>query len=102
MVVKSRRMRWAEYFARMREKRNAYRILTENIQGMRLFGRSGCRWEGTLKMGLRRIWCEIVDWIELAPKRVQWLGFIKTPMTPGSVRADSLLTEQMLSEKNNI
>jgi hypothetical protein len=32
-VIKSRRMRWAGHVARMRERRNAYKILVGNPEG---------------------------------------------------------------------
>jgi hypothetical protein len=35
-MIKSRRMRWAGHVARMREKRNAYRILVEKPDGKRI------------------------------------------------------------------
>jgi hypothetical protein len=38
-MIKSRRMRWAGHVARMREKRNAYRILVGNPERKRLLGR---------------------------------------------------------------
>jgi hypothetical protein len=34
-MIKSRRMRWAGYVARMRTKRNAYRILVKKPEGER-------------------------------------------------------------------
>jgi hypothetical protein len=39
-VIKSRRMRWAGYVARMREKRGAYRILVARPEGRRPLERS--------------------------------------------------------------
>jgi hypothetical protein len=38
-MIKSRRMRWAGYVARMGEMRNAYRILVEKPEGKRPLGR---------------------------------------------------------------
>jgi hypothetical protein len=38
-MIRSRRMRWAGYVARMGEKRNAYRILMGKPEGKRLVGR---------------------------------------------------------------
>jgi hypothetical protein len=38
-VIKSRRMRWAGHAARMREWRNAYRILVGKPEGKRPLGR---------------------------------------------------------------
>jgi hypothetical protein len=38
-IIKSRRMRWAGYVARMGEKKNACRILVRNPEGTRPLGR---------------------------------------------------------------
>jgi hypothetical protein len=38
-IIKSRRMRWAGYVARMREKRDAYRLLVGKPEGKRPLGR---------------------------------------------------------------
>jgi hypothetical protein len=38
------RMRWAGHVARMREKRNAYRLLVGKPEGKRLLGRPRRRW----------------------------------------------------------
>jgi hypothetical protein len=40
-MIKSRRMRWAGHVARMREPRNAYRILVEKPEGR---PRRRCGW----------------------------------------------------------
>jgi hypothetical protein len=49
IMIKSRRMRWAGHVARMREKRNAYRILVGNPEGKRQLGRPRRRWGTILK-----------------------------------------------------
>jgi hypothetical protein len=49
----------------MGEMRYAYRILIEKLQGKRLFGRPRSRWEN-VRMDLRKIVCEGVDWMHLA------------------------------------
>jgi hypothetical protein len=51
--TKSRRMRWAGYVARMREKRNAQRILVGKAQGQRALERPRCRWKDNIKIDLR-------------------------------------------------
>jgi hypothetical protein len=38
-IMKARRMRWAGHVARMRKKRNAYRLLVGRPQGKRPLGR---------------------------------------------------------------
>jgi hypothetical protein len=43
-MIKSRRMKLAGHVARMREKRNAYRILFGKPEGKRPLGRPRRRW----------------------------------------------------------
>jgi hypothetical protein len=50
-MIKSRRMSWAGYVARMREKRNAYRILLGNPEGKRPLGRPRRSWVVNIKNG---------------------------------------------------
>jgi hypothetical protein len=52
-MIKSRRMRWTRNVARMREKRNTYRILVGKPERKR--GRPRRRWEDYIKMDLRDI-----------------------------------------------
>jgi hypothetical protein len=49
-IIKSKRMRWAGYVARMGEKRNAYRILAGKLEGKRPLGRPRRRWEDNIRM----------------------------------------------------
>jgi hypothetical protein len=56
-VIKPTRMRWAGHVARIREIRNTYKILV---------GRPMRRWEDNIRMDLREITWEFVDWIQLA------------------------------------
>jgi DNA-binding PadR family transcriptional regulator len=76
-MIKSRRMRWAGYVARMGEKRNAYRILPE---GKRLLERPRLRWEDNIKMDLRDIGWDGMDWIDLTQDRDQWRALANTVM----------------------
>jgi hypothetical protein len=65
-MIKSRRMRWAGRVAGMVEKRNAHRILVGNPEGKRALGRPRRRWEDNIRMDLREIGWEGMDWIDLA------------------------------------
>jgi hypothetical protein len=51
-IIKSRRMRWARYVARMGEKRNAYRLLVGKSEGKRPLGRPRRRWVDNIRMDL--------------------------------------------------
>jgi hypothetical protein len=61
-MMKSRRMKWAGHVARMGEKRNAYRILVGKPEGKRPLGRPRRRWVGNIKMDLREIGWDGLDW----------------------------------------
>ena len=50
LVIKSRRMRRAEYVARMGEKRDVYRVLVGKPEGKRHLGRHRRRWADNIKM----------------------------------------------------
>jgi hypothetical protein len=53
-MIKSRRMRWAGHVARIREKRNAYRILVGKPKVKRPLGRPRRRWVDILRWILQR------------------------------------------------
>ena len=65
-VIKSRRMRWAGYVARMVKGRRVYRILVGKPEGKRLLGKSRHRWGDNIKMDVQEVGCGGVDWIDLA------------------------------------
>jgi hypothetical protein len=50
----------------MGEKRNAYRILVGNPQGKRPVGRPRRRWVDNIKVDLREIGWDGMNWIDLA------------------------------------
>ena len=56
-MIKSRRMRWAGHVARMREKRDVYRVLVGKPRGKRPLGRPRRRWEDNIKMDLQGVGC---------------------------------------------
>jgi hypothetical protein len=68
-MIKSRRMRWAGHVAQIEEKRNAYRILVENPEGKRPLGRQRRMWMDNIKMDLKEIGWDGMDWIDLAQDR---------------------------------
>jgi hypothetical protein len=51
-IIKSRRMRWAGYVARMGEKRNEYRLLVGKPEGKRPLGRLRGRYVDNIRMDL--------------------------------------------------
>jgi hypothetical protein len=54
MAIKSRRMRWAGYVARMGQMINAHKNLVEKSEGRRPHGIPGRSWEDNIKMYLRK------------------------------------------------
>jgi hypothetical protein len=79
-MIKSRRMRWVWQVARLGEKRNAYGILVGKPEGKRPVGRRRCRRVDNIKMDLRKIGWDGMDWIDLAQGRDQWMAFVNTVM----------------------
>jgi hypothetical protein len=53
----------------MRKMRNAYRILIREPERKRPLGRPRHRWEDNIRMDLRQMGWEGVDWIHLAQDR---------------------------------
>jgi hypothetical protein len=74
-MKKSRRMRWEGHVTRMCEK-NAYRILVGKPEGRRRLGRPRRRWLNNIKMDLREVGWDGMDWIDLAQDN-ELLGSIK-------------------------
>jgi hypothetical protein len=79
-VIKSRRMRWAGHVARMREKRNVYKLLVGKPEGKRPLGRPRRTWIDNIKMDLLEVGVNVVDWIGLAQDRYRWRALVKSVM----------------------
>jgi hypothetical protein len=79
-IIKSRRMRWTGHVARMREKRNSYRILVGKPEGKRPLGRPKRRWEDNIKINLREIGWGGMDWIDVVQDRDQWRALVNMVM----------------------
>jgi hypothetical protein len=79
-VIKSRRMRWPGHVACMGERRGIYRFFVGRPEGKRLLERPRCRWKFNIKMDLREIKIDGVNWIQLAYDRVHWWAFVNMVM----------------------
>jgi hypothetical protein len=79
-VIKARRMRWAGHVAHMGEVKGAYNILVGRPEGRRPLGRPRRRWEDNIKMDLRKIGFEDVNWIHWAQDRDRWRALVNTVM----------------------
>jgi hypothetical protein len=79
-VIKASRLRWARHVARMGEGRDVYRILVGKPKGKRPLGIPRRRWEDNIKMDLREIGIDGMNWIRLAQDRIKWRAFVNTVM----------------------
>ena len=70
-VIKSRRMRWAGYVARMEEGRGVHKVLV---------GKPRRRWEDNIKMDLEEVGRGCGDWMGLAEDRDRWRALVSTVM----------------------
>jgi hypothetical protein len=79
-VIKSRRMRWVGYVARMGKGRGVYRVFVGKPEDKRPLGRPRRRWEDNIKMDLREIGIGGANWIRLAQDRVWWWALVNMIM----------------------
>jgi hypothetical protein len=64
----------------MGEGRGVYSVLVGRPEGKRPLGRPRRRWEGNIKMVLRRIGIDGANWIQLAQDTVWWRAFVDMVM----------------------
>jgi hypothetical protein len=64
----------------MGEMRNSYKRWVGKPEGKRPLGRPMCRWEDNMRIDLREIGWEGVDWVHLAQDRDQWWAVVYTVM----------------------
>jgi hypothetical protein len=73
-------MRWAGHVIGTGEMRNVYKILVGKPEGKRPFGRTRHRWVYNIRIDLREIGWEGVDWMYLAQGRDQCWAAVNTVM----------------------
>jgi hypothetical protein len=73
-------MRWAGHVARMDVKRNAYTILMGKPEGRRPLGRTRRRRVDNIKMNLKVIEWDGMDWIDLTQDGDQWKALVNMVM----------------------
>jgi hypothetical protein len=61
----------------MGQKRTAYKILVGEPEGKRPLGKPRCRWVEHIKMDLREIGWDGIDWIDVTQDRDQWRALLK-------------------------
>jgi hypothetical protein len=79
-MIKSRKMTWTNHVARIGQKKNAYRFFVRKPEGKRPLGKSRRKWEDNIKMDLREIIWDDIEWIDLAQDRVPWRVRMGTAM----------------------
>jgi hypothetical protein len=77
-IIKSSRMRLTGHVVIMWEKRNSFRIFVGKPEGKRPLRRTRRRWVDNVKMDLREIGKDDVDWIDRAQDSDQWRAFVNT------------------------
>jgi len=79
-VIKSRRMRWAGYVARMGEERGVYMVLVGKPEGRSPLERPRRRWVDNIRMDLQEVGCGYMDWIGLVQDRDRWWTLVSAVM----------------------
>ena len=79
-VIKSRRLIWAGYVARMEEGRNTFKILTGKPTGKRPLGRPRRRWEDNIRMELEVIGIDVANWVDSAQDRNYWRALVNAAL----------------------
>jgi hypothetical protein len=78
-MIKSRRVKWARHVARI-VKRYVYKILVGEPEEKKPLGRPRRSWVDNIKIDLREIGWDDVDWIDVAQDREKWRAAVDTVM----------------------
>ena len=79
-VIKSRRLKWAEHVALVGERRGAYRVLVGKPERKSQLRRHKHRWEDNIKMDLKKVVWECLEWIFLVQGRDRWRALLNAVM----------------------
>ena len=79
-MIKSRRLRYAGYVARMEEGRSAFKILTSAPAGKSPLGRPRRRWEDSIRMDLKEIGINTRNWFDSAQNRDYWRALMNAAL----------------------
>jgi hypothetical protein len=80
-MIKSKRIRWAEHIAYVREKRNPYRVLVEKPHGNNPQERPRRRCVGNVQLNLGEISWDGMGWINQAQDREQCRDLVNVVMS---------------------
>jgi hypothetical protein len=64
----------------MGKMRNVYKISVGKPEGKRPLGRCRSRWEDNIRVDLKEIGWDCLDWMHLAQDRDQWHAIVNTVM----------------------
>jgi hypothetical protein len=73
-----------------RAKRNVCRILVGKPEGKKPLGRPKCRWVNNIKIDLREMGWDGIDWIDLGEDRDKWRVLVNT-VHRGSIKSCEFL-----------
>jgi hypothetical protein len=90
-LIKLKRIRWAWHVARTWKKGNVCRILVGTPEGSIPLGTCRRKWEDNIKIGLREMVWDNMDWINLAQNRDQWRTLVSTLIPSGSIKCWKIL-----------
>ena len=69
-------MRWAGHVARIEDDRSAFKILTGKLIGKRPSGKPRRRWEDNIRMDLKEMGVNTMNWVDLAQDRDYWRALV--------------------------
>jgi hypothetical protein len=80
-VIRLRRMRWVGHVAHTGEMRSAHTILIGQSEWKRRLGKPRLRWEDNIRMDLKEIGWECVEWMYQGEDRDRWWALVNTVMS---------------------
>jgi len=83
-LIKSTRIKWAGHVALVGKKRNTYKILVGKPDGKKQLGRLRRRFGDNIKMKLKEIGYEGVDWICLIRGKDKLRALVSTVLNMGA------------------
>jgi len=75
-MIKSRRMRWAGYVARIEESRDVYMVLVGKPERKRPLRRPRRGWVYNIKMDLQEVGWDGMGWFDVAQNRDRWRAIV--------------------------